>query len=74
MFPMVPYHALAKLHQELKADMPKPYNGLWEAYREIIPTLFRQAKDSTYFVRRPLPGPAQPGSGAGGDVAESAHE
>jgi fatty acid desaturase len=60
MFPMVPYHALAKLHQELKADMPKPYNGLWEAYREIIPTLFRQAKDPTYFVRRPLPGPAQP--------------
>jgi fatty acid desaturase len=58
MFPMVPYHALGKLHQELKADMPKPYNGLWEAYREIIPTLFRQAKDPTYFVRRPLPGSA----------------
>jgi hypothetical protein len=38
--------------------MPKPYNGLWEAYREIIPTLFRQAKDPTYFVRRPLPGSA----------------
>ena len=62
MFPMVPYHALGKLHQELKADMPKPYNGLWEAYREIIPTLFRQAKDPTYFVRRPLPGSAQLGS------------
>jgi fatty acid desaturase len=60
MFPMVPYYALAKLHQELKADMPKPYNGLWEAYREIIPTVFRQAKDPTYFVRRQLPGPAQP--------------
>ena len=39
MFPMVPYHALGKLHGELKADMPKPYNGLWECYREIIPTL-----------------------------------
>ena len=60
MFPMVPYHALGKLHQELKADMPKPYNGLWEAYREIIPALLRQAKDPTYFIRRPLPGPAQP--------------
>ena len=60
MFPMVPYHALGTLHQELKADMPKPYNGLWEAYREIIPTLFRQAKDPTYFVRRQLPGTIQP--------------
>ena len=60
MFPMVPYHALGKLHQELKADMPKPYNGLWEAYREIIPTILRQVKDPTYFVRRQLPGTAQP--------------
>ena len=34
MFPMVPYHNLAKLHELVKADMPKPYNGLWEAWRE----------------------------------------
>ena len=60
MFPMVPYYALAKLHQELKADMPKPDNSLWEAYREVIPAIFRQAKDPTHFVRRRLPGPAQP--------------
>jgi fatty acid desaturase len=60
MFPMVPYHALGKLHQELRADMPKPYSGLWEAYREIIPTLIRELKDPTYFVRRELPSTAQP--------------
>jgi fatty acid desaturase len=60
MFPMVPYHALGKLHQELKADMPKPYSSLWEAYREIIPTLIRELKDPTYFVRRELPSTAQP--------------
>jgi fatty acid desaturase len=60
MFPMVPYHALAKLHQELKADMPKPYNGLWEVYREIIPTIVREVKDPTYFVLRQLPSTAQP--------------
>ena len=59
-FPMVPYHALGKLHQEVKAQMPKPYNGIWEAYREIIPTLLRQVKEPTYFVLRPLPGAAQP--------------
>jgi len=60
MFPMVPYHALGKLHQELKADMPKPYSGLWEAYREVISAILRQVKDPTYFVRRQLPGSAQP--------------
>jgi fatty acid desaturase len=55
MFPNVPYHALAKLHEELKADMPRPYSGMWEAYREIIPALLRQRKDPSYFVRRQLP-------------------
>lgn len=56
MFPMVPYHALPALHEAIKADTPPPYPSCWAAYREIIPTLLRQAKDPTYFVRRPLPG------------------
>jgi fatty acid desaturase len=64
MFPMVPYHALKHLHRELKADMPKPYNGLWEAYREIIPTILKQVKDPGYHVRRTLPDGAQPVSAA----------
>jgi len=59
MFPLVPYHALGHLHQELKADMPKPYDGLWAAYREIIPTLLRQAKDPAYHVQRLLPASAR---------------
>jgi fatty acid desaturase len=59
MFPMVPYHALGKLHQEVKADMPKPYNSTWEALREMVPTFIREVKDPTYFVRRPLPDTAQ---------------
>jgi fatty acid desaturase len=45
MFPMVPYHTLDKLHQELQADLPKPYHSIWEAFREIILTLFRQVKE-----------------------------
>ena len=56
MFPMVPYHALPALHEAIKADTPAPYPSCWAAYREIIPTLLRQAKDPSYFVRRPLPG------------------
>ncbi len=55
MFPMVPFHALPALHEAIKADTPPPYPSCWAAYKEIIPTLLRQAKDPTYFVRRPLP-------------------
>jgi fatty acid desaturase len=60
MFPMVPYHALPALHEEMKADTPLPYPGLWAAYREIIPALLRQAKDPTYYVVRQLPPTARP--------------
>ncbi len=60
MFPMVPYYNLDKLHQEIKADMPKPYGSILEAYREIIPALRRQVKDPTYFVKRELPSHVQP--------------
>jgi fatty acid desaturase len=59
MFPMVPYHNLPKLHDEIKSDLPVPYNGLIDAYREIIPTLIRQTKDPAYFVKRMLPATAQ---------------
>jgi MocE subfamily Rieske [2Fe-2S] domain protein len=57
LFPMVPFHALSKLHQLVKADLPTPYNGLREAYQEIIPTLLRQAKEPDYYIKRPLPTP-----------------
>jgi hypothetical protein len=40
--------------------MPKPYDGLWDAYREIIPVTLRQVKEPTFFVRRQLPATAQP--------------
>jgi Na+-transporting NADH:ubiquinone oxidoreductase subunit F len=58
MFPLVPYHALPELHELIKADVPTPYNGLIEAYREIIPTLWRQSRDPTYYVKRELPAPS----------------
>jgi len=57
MFPLVPYHNLPRLHALIKADTPTPYNGLIEAYREIIPTILRQIKDPAYHVKRKLPTP-----------------
>jgi fatty acid desaturase len=55
MYPMVPFHALPKLHEAIKADCPPPYDGTVATYREIIPTLWRQVKDPSYFVKRTLP-------------------
>jgi fatty acid desaturase/NAD(P)H-flavin reductase len=58
MFPLVPYHNLARLHELVKSDMPKPYSGLLEAWGEIIPAVFRQWKDPTYYIQRELPTPS----------------
>jgi len=55
MFPLVPYHALPKLHELIKSDSPEPYAGLLDAYKEIIPTVLRQVRDPGYFVKRQLP-------------------
>jgi fatty acid desaturase len=55
MFPMVPYHRLPELHDEMKPFCPTPYRSTIEAYREIIPALIRQRRDPAYHVRRRLP-------------------
>jgi len=57
MFPLVPYHALPRLHEAVKDDMPRPYPSLLAAWREIIPALARQVQDPAYHVKRVLPQP-----------------
>jgi hypothetical protein len=38
----------------MKPECPPAYDGLWSAYREIVPAVLRQLRDPTYFVRRQL--------------------
>jgi MocE subfamily Rieske [2Fe-2S] domain protein len=57
MFPLVPYHALHRLHEAVKDDCPEPYPSLIAAWREIIPTLLKQVKNPGYHVKRRLPKP-----------------
>ena len=57
MFPLVPYHALQKLHEAVKDDCPAPYPGIVAAWREIVPALLRQVKDPAYHIKRRLPEP-----------------
>ena len=64
MFPLVPYHALPKLHEVIKSDCPPPYPSILSAWREILPAVFRQVKDPAYHVKRQLP-PARPRAAEG---------
>lgn len=56
MFPLVPYHALPKLHELVKDDCPTPYKSIFDAFLEIVPAILRQRKDPSYYVKRVLPG------------------
>ena len=57
MFPLVPYHALPRLHAAVKDDCPTPYPSLFSAWREIVPTVLKQVRDPGYHVKRQLPTP-----------------
>jgi fatty acid desaturase len=60
MFPMVPYHALPRLHEMIKHDLPAPNRSMLEGYREMIPAFLRQLKNEDYFLKRELPATAKP--------------
>jgi len=60
MFPMAPFHALPRLHELIKHDLPAPSPSMWRAYREMIPVLIRQLRNENYFLRRELPPTARP--------------
>lgn len=60
MFPMVPYHALPRLHEAIKHDLPAPTPSILAGYREMIPAFLRQLKYEDYFLKRELPPTAKP--------------
>ena len=60
MFPMVPYHALPRLHALIKDDLPPPNTSILDGYREMIPAVLKQMRDPEYYVRRELPPTARP--------------
>lgn len=63
MYPLVPYHALPRLHELVKEECPPAYRGLVDAYREIIPAVLRQIRDPGYFIKRRIPESAQKSGG-----------
>jgi len=57
MFPLVPYHALPKIHELIKDDCPPAYPSILSAWKEILPTILKQVKDPVYHIKRKLPEP-----------------
>ena len=55
MFPTIPSYNLAKLHNKIKKQMPIAKRGLWEAYKEILPAIFKQAKNPEYKIKLFIP-------------------
>jgi fatty acid desaturase len=60
MFPMVPYHALPRLHEVIKHDLPAPNRSIAEGFAEMWPAFRRQIVYEDYFIKRELPPTARP--------------
>ncbi len=60
MFPMVPYHALPRLHEAIRHDLPAPCPSIPAAVAEMWPALKRQLAYEDYFLKRDLPATARP--------------
>jgi fatty acid desaturase len=60
MFPMVPYHALPRLHALIKDDLPPANPSIAQAYVEMIGALWRQRIEPGHTILPVLPPTARP--------------
>ncbi len=60
MFPMVPYHALPRLHALIKDDLPPPNSSIFDAYLEVYRSLREQRSNPAHYFRKTLPPTARP--------------
>jgi Na+-transporting NADH:ubiquinone oxidoreductase subunit F len=69
MNPTVPFHRLPALYATIEHDCPPAYPSSFAAWREMLPALWHQRKDPTWFVVRPLP--AESGTGSKPSLAQA---
>ena len=55
LLPMVPFHALPRLHEAIKDQLPPAYPSLYAAYREMLPALWKQRSDPSHVIERKIP-------------------
>ncbi|MGF6776260.1 fatty acid desaturase [Paraburkholderia sp. GAS334] len=63
LLPMVPFHALPRLHEAIKDQLPPAYPGLYATYREMLPALWKQRSDPQHVIERALPVKRAPNGG-----------
>jgi fatty acid desaturase len=74
MFPTLPYHALPSFHREIEGQTPPAYRSTMEAWREMLPALWRQRKEPLYSARRPLPSDDDPAAAGGAQYTQTADD
>ena len=52
---MIPSYNLKKLHKLIKDQLPAAKKNIWDAYKEIIPAILKQAKNPNYVLKVDLP-------------------
>ena len=60
MFPMVPYHALPRLHEAIKHDLPAPSRSILADTPKMFPAFLRQLRYEDYFLKVESPPSAKP--------------
>ena len=55
MYPLVPFHALPRLHAAIREQTPAPYTGVLACWREMMRTFLRQQREPGYVVQRAVP-------------------
>ena len=60
MYASVPFYNLGKLRKAIEFDLPEAPRGLWRAWRQMLPILYRQRKDPEYVFVPALPETAGP--------------
>jgi fatty acid desaturase len=54
-FPMVPSYNLIKLRKEIDNQLPKPFNGLFDFYKKVLPYLINLAFDLDGYYKAKIP-------------------
>lgn len=55
MYPSVPFYNLGKLRQAIVIDLPPASHGLWRAWAQMLPILWRQRRDPAYVFTPAIP-------------------
>ena len=55
MFPMIPSYNLKRLHNKIKDQIPKPFPSLYAFYKEVLPTVIKQATKPEIYYKTNIP-------------------